>query len=215
VTRQRSVIAGELQRVSKEDGPDPQMNPHLADAVTRAKKIGFPKASIESAIARGQGVSPSGIALESLSIEAMIPPSVSVIVECQTDSKARTLTDLRLAVKESKGTVTPTNHMFERKGKIVFENIRNIDEAEIFDRTIEAGAIDVEIEDEGNVVILTDPSQTTAVASSLAQTLGFKIKDSEIIWDPKEDMMVDVDSPENLESFLGNSLPSIGSIGSC
>lgn len=213
MTRQRSAISAELMQASKENGPDPQTNPRLADTVTRAKKIGFPKASIESAIARGQGVSPSGVALESLSIEAMIPPSVSVIVECQTDSKLRTLTDLRLAVKESKGTVTTTNHMFERKGRIVFENIRDVDEAEIFDRTIEAGAVDVEIEDEGNVVILTDPSKTTAVASALAQTLGFKVKDSEIIWDPKKDMMVDVDSPEILENFLGSrNRPLVSSI---
>ncbi len=203
MTRQRTAIAEELRHASKENGPDPQINSRLADTVTRATKMGFPKASIENAIARGQGVSPSGVALESLSIEAMIPPSVSVIVECQTDSKLRTLTDLRTAVKDFKGTVTPTNHMFERKGKIVFENVRDVDEAEIFDRTIEAGATDVEVQEEGNVVILTDPSQTTAVASTLARTLGFKIKASEIIWDPKEDMMVDVSSPEDLESFLG------------
>jgi len=204
VTRQRSAIAEELRQASKVNGPDPQMNPRLADIVTKAKKIGFPKASIESAIARGQGVSSGGIALENLSIEAMIPPSVSVIVECQTDSKLRTLSDLRLAVKEAKGTMTPTNHMFERKGRIVFEKTRDVNEAEIFDQTIEAGAIDVEIVGEGDVVVLTDPSETTAVASTLAQNLGFKVKSSDIIWDPKQEMKVDVPSSENLESFLGN-----------
>lgn len=180
------------------------MNSRLTDIITKAKKIGFPKASIESAIARGQGISPSGVALENLSIEAMVPPSVSVIIECQTDSKLRTLSDLRHAVKESGGTVTPTNHMFERKGRLEFENIRNIDETEVFDRAIEAGAIDVEVEEGGNVVVFTDPSETTTVSTALAQTLGFKVQRSDIIWDPKDDMMVDVPSPETLEIFLGS-----------
>lgn len=180
------------------------MNPRLADVVTRAKKIGFPKTSIENAIARGQGVSSIGVALESLSLEAIIPPSVSVIVECQTDSKLRTLSDLRLAVRECKGQVTPTNHMFERKGRIVLQKTRHIDDAEIFDRTIEAGAIDVEIEEEGDIVIQTNPSETTAVAEALAQSIGLSVKTSHIIWDPKEDMMVDVPSSEQLQNFLGN-----------
>lgn len=179
------------------------MNSRLADVITKAKKIGFPKASIENAISRGQGLSASGVALENVTIEAMVPPSVAVIIECQTDSKPRTLADMRLAIKEAGGNVTPTNHLFERKGRVVFENSLNIGETDIFDRAIEAGAIDVEVEEEGDVVVTTKPSQTTAVASALAQSSGFKIKSSDIIWDPKEDMMVDVPSLGELVTFLG------------
>jgi transcriptional/translational regulatory protein YebC/TACO1 len=61
-----------------EYGPDPKINPRLATVITTAKKMGFPKASIESAIARGQGVSPNRAPLENVTIEAMIPPSVAV-----------------------------------------------------------------------------------------------------------------------------------------
>ncbi|KAK3169596.1 hypothetical protein OEA41_008980 [Lepraria neglecta] len=181
------------------------MNPRLATAVTAAKKIGFPKASIENAIARGQGVSPNGAALENLTIEAMVPPSVAVIIECQTDSKLRTLADLRLAVKEAGGSVTPTNHLFERKGRIVFEKSEETDEVDIMDQAIEAGAIDVDITSEDGteeVVLLTESTQTTAVAGAMTQSSGLRLKSSEIIWDPKEDMMVDVNSPEALGDFL-------------
>ena len=72
-----------------EYGPDINTNPRLAGLVVHAKKAGFPKSSIESAIARGQGVSPSGAMLETMTIEAMIPPSIAAVIECQTDSKAR------------------------------------------------------------------------------------------------------------------------------
>ena len=181
------------------------MNPRLADVVTRAKKIGFPKASIESAIARGQGVSPNGAALESLTVEAMIPPSVSVIIECQTDSKLRTLADVRLAVKDAGGTVTPTSHMFERKGRIVLENPENTAETEVFDRAIEAGAIDVETVEDGGIIVSTESSETTAIADALRHTTNLKVRNLDIIWDPKEDMMVDISLREGIDAFLGMS----------
>ena len=179
------------------------MNPRLADVVTKAKKMGFPKASIESSIARGQGISPNGLALENLTIEAMVPPSVAVIIECQTDSKLRTLSEMKLAVKEAGGTVTPTNHMFERRGRVVFENPGKLGEADMFDQAIEAGAVDIQIEEDGDIVVLTESSQTTAVAKSLSQSLDLKVKSSDVVWDPKEDMMVAQDSTEGLESFFG------------
>lgn len=181
------------------------MNPRLADIVTKAKRIGFPKASIENAIARGQGVSPSGAALESLTIEAMVPPSVATIIECQTDSKLRTLSDIRLAIKEMGGTVTPTNHMFERKGRITLEKPQEIEETEIFDKAVEAGAIDMEIQEDNTVIVSTESNRTTAVADALVQTTGLKVKSSDIVWVPKIDMMVDslsVESHQGLEAFL-------------
>lgn len=181
------------------------MNPRLADLVTKAKKIGFPKASIENAIARGQGVSQSGAPLENVTIEAMMPHSVAIIIECRTDSKPRTLTEMRLAIKDFGGTVTPTKHIFEQKGRILARMTPYPEPAHLFDRVIEAGVIDVQTDGE-NIQIFTEPSQTTAVANKLVESLGFKIEETNIIWDPKEDMMLDMEWtwPENLGNFLGN-----------
>ena len=204
MTKQRSALTQELQLASKQYGADPQFNPRLASVITAAKKQGFPKASIENAIARGQGRSPTGAALDSLTIEAMVPPSVAIIVECQTDSKARTLGDMKSAIKDYGGTMTPTSHMFDRKGKIVFEGSKNIGEEEMFDQAIEAGAIDVQMEDDGTVVVYAESSQTTAVANTMAKSSGLKVESLDIIWDPKEDTMVNVASPEALDSFLGD-----------
>lgn len=204
MTKQRTALTQELQLASKQYGADPQFNPRLATIITAAKRQGFPKASIENAIARGQGRSPTGAALEALTIEAMVPPSVAVIVECQTDSKARTLGDMKLAIRDFGGTMTPTSHMFDRKGKIVFERSRDIGEEEMFDQAVEAGAIDVQMEDDGKVVVYAESSQTTAVAETLAESSGLKVESLDIVWDPKEDMMVDVASPEMLDSFLGD-----------
>ena len=173
--------------------------------VASAKKIGFPKASIENAIARGQGVSPSGATLENVTVEAMMPSSVAVIIECQTDSKLRTLSNLRLIVKEAGGTITPTAHMFDRKGRIVFDNPESLGEEDIFDRAIEAGALDIETDENGNVVIFTEAGGTSSVAKAFEVSTSLRIMSSELIWDPKVDMMVDVNEPDDLDGFLGKS----------
>jgi transcriptional/translational regulatory protein YebC/TACO1 len=182
------------------------MNSRLAAVITSAKKIGFPKASIDNAIARGQGVSANGAALESVTIEAIMPPSVALIIECQTDSKPRTLNDMRLAIKEAGGTMTPTTHLFDRKGKIIVENPDGMGEDDIFDRAIEAGAVDIELENDGSVVIFTESTETTAVAKALSESSSLRVTHSDIIWDPKEDMMVDVSTPDALNSFLGRQI---------
>ena len=199
----------QLQYASKQHGADPQYNPNLATIITTAKKQGVPKASIESAIARGQGRSLTGAVLETLTIEAMVPPSVAVIVECQTDSKLRTLNEMKQAIAHAGGTLTPTNHMFDRNGKIVFEASESIGEGEIFDQAVEAGALDVQTEEDGKLVVYTESSQTTAVADILATSSGLKLENLGIVWVPKEDMMVDVESPEILENFLGDCNPGL------
>ena len=205
MTKQRSGLVQELQVASKQYGGDPQFNPRLATVINSAKKQGLPKALIEGAIARGQGRSATGATLESLTIEAMIPPSVAVIVECQTDSKGRTLNDIRALIRDFGGTATPTSHMFDRKGKIVLEGHTSTSEEEIFDQAIEAGAIDVQMEEDGKVVVLAEYSQTTAVADALAASSGLGVMSSDIIWVPKENMMIDVASPDILDGFLGDS----------
>src|ERR1700753_3936361 len=101
-------------------GPDPQLNSRLALEIEKARKGGFPKALIESAIARGQGKSATGEALENVTIEAIFPGNIAVVLDFETDSRLRTLSNVRNIVKKSSGNVTPTAYLFKKKGQIVF-----------------------------------------------------------------------------------------------
>ena len=172
ITRQRTAIAQELQLASRDHGPDIQSNPRLATIVAAAKKQGFPKASIENAIARGQGKSPSGAQLDSVTVEAMMPPAVAVIIECLTDSKLRLMSDLKHLVKDFGGSTTPTNHLFDRRGKIILENPRGLTEEDVFDQSIEAGATDIEVGEDGELIVFTEPDQTMAAAKALSSNAG-------------------------------------------
>ena len=186
------------------NGPDPQLNPRLAAVIAAAKKQGFPKQSIENAIARGQGVSSSGAPLDSVTIEAMLPFSVAAIIECKTDSRLRTLADIKYLIKEAGGSVTATNHLFERKGKIVFERSDEaMEEEKVFDIAVEAGASEVDVDEIGTIKIETEPARTTAVAETLAGSFSMEAETCEIVWVPKEEMMVQAGDPDGLSRFLG------------
>ncbi|KAI9741972.1 MAG: hypothetical protein M1834_000361 [Cirrosporium novae-zelandiae] len=189
-------------------GPDPTSNPRLAQAILLAKRAGFPKPSIEAAINRGQGISPSGAALESVTIEAVLPSSVAAVIECQTDSKARTLQDLRLIIREHGGSVMPTSYLFERKGKVVFEKSEDVGLETVFDQAIEAGATDVDEDEEGRIVVYTEPCQTTEAADALVSSAGLTIQSADIIWDANEDTRVELDS-EASEKALDKCVEAI------
>lgn len=158
----------------------------------------MPKATIEGAIARGQGVSLSGAKLEPVTIEAMLPPSVAVVIECMTDQKARTLQEIRHIIKEAGGTVTHTSYLFEKKGKIVFEKKDGLNVDDYLEVAIDAGAVDVDTDDEGRLTVLTDYAETKSVCSRISQLTGLMVDNSEIIWDPNGDTTVTVDCPESL-----------------
>jgi transcriptional/translational regulatory protein YebC/TACO1 len=189
-------------------GPDPNMNPRLALAITNAKKNAVPKAAIEAAVARGQGLSASGAALESVTIEAILPPSIATVIECQTDNKLRILADLRLLVKEAGGTVSPIGYMFEKKGRIILQKKDGIGADEVLEPALEAGVLDVVEDAEGRVVLFTEPAQTKTTAETLSRQLEMEIEESEIIWDPNEDTKVALDD-ESAAKELNNFMEAL------
>lgn len=177
-------------------GGDPNSNPKLADLIVKAKREGFAKASIEAAIARGQGRSLSGASLEQVSVEAMLPQNVACIIDCETDNKLRTLADVRTILKDNGGMATPTNYLFTRKGQIVFEAKEGTGVDEVFEQAIEVGALDVLEGDEGRIIVFTEPNEVKSAGETISTSLGLDIVSSEIIWDPNEETQVPLEHEE-------------------
>ncbi|KAL0930835.1 DUF28 domain-containing protein [Colletotrichum truncatum] len=183
-------------------------NPQLAAAVATAKKDGVPKSVIDSAIARGQGRSATGASLETLTLEAILPPGVALIVEVETESKARSLQDLKLLVKKHKGTTNTATFFFTRLGRVVFEAKEGAGVDDIMDDAIEAGAEDIEADEEGNLIIWTQPNMTTSVANGVGPKFELKLLSSEIIWSANEDTKVKLDGAEEA-TVLGDLLSAL------
>ncbi len=84
----------------------------------------------------------------------------------------------------------------------MFEKAKGLSETEIFDQAIEAHATDVQVEEDGNVVVYTELNQTAATAQTLSNNLGLKVQSSGLVWDPKEETKVEMETTEALDAFL-------------
>ncbi|KAI9864613.1 MAG: hypothetical protein M1813_003102 [Trichoglossum hirsutum] len=131
-----------------------------------------------------------------------------MVIDCQTDNKARTLQALRLIIKDHGGTATPTNYMFSKRGRVVFESQACMSMNDVFDDAVEAGAEDIDVDKDGNITILvllqifTEPTKTVPVAAILSQRRGLKILSSNIIWDANEDTKVNLEVTRSLQGLL-------------
>lgn len=154
-----------------------------------AKRGQLSKTSIEFAIAKGQGKSPSGQALENVTIEAMLPHGVAALIECQTDSKNRTIADVRNIVNRAGGTITPTAFLFEKRGRISFEEQAKVGVDEALEEAIDAGALDITTE-ENKLVVETPPPEMMEIAQRLQDRLGLRVDKAEVVYVPNEVSMV-------------------------
>lgn len=164
-------------------GPDPRSNAALALVLQKARKNNFPKASIDAAIARGQGRTVAGEMLNPLLEESIVPPSIPVLIDCLTENKARTQQEVRLILKSFGGKPSSTVYLFEKRGQLVIRG--NFDVDKVLEAAIDAGAVDVYEEDD-TVVVLTEVSALKRVSDSLELSLESTIVESAITWTPAE-----------------------------
>ena len=131
-----------------------------------------------------------------------------MIIECQTDSKAKTLADVRSIIHKAEGTATPTQHLFEKKGRVLFENPEGLTEEDILESAIEAGAEDVEVKDDQEIEMWCEPRDTSRISKGMLDT-GLKCRTAEIVWVAREDMKVPApEDGEALEKVIGMFLLS-------
>lgn len=163
-----------------------------------------PKAIIENAIAKGQGRSASGAQLEPFTLEILLPPNMALIVDIETDNKARTLHDLKyLAVKKSGGVVGSTAFLFTKRGRAIFKAKEGGPTvSDILEEAIEHdGAEDIEELPDGGFLAWTQPATLMAITEALVAKFGLEVLDCDIVWAPNEDTMVDVDASKSVEEL--------------
>lgn len=146
-------IIRELTVAAKTGSPDPDANPRLRSAIVAARGANMPKDTMERAIKRGAGGEDNTV-YEEMRYEGYGPGGVAVIVEALTDNRNRTAAEVRAAFNKYGGSLGETNSvsfMFERLGYIRFDK-KVADESTIFDVGVEAGADQVESDDESHEI---------------------------------------------------------------
>jgi len=192
----RGALFGKLSKAitvaAREGGGDPEMNAALGLAVQKAKEGNMPNDNIERAIDKGTGAGADAAALERITYEGYGPGGVAVLIEVVTDNRNRTASDVRYVFSKNGGklgTSGSVSYLFERKGVVLVPK-EEIDEEELMEVALEAGAEDVEVS-ESDYRVVTAPEDFATVRESL-KGAGIAFENAEITMQPQNSIDLDV-----------------------
>ncbi|WP_309085053.1 YebC/PmpR family DNA-binding transcriptional regulator [Chelativorans sp.] len=195
-----SKLAREITVAAKAGLPDPAMNPRLRLAVQNARAQSMPKDNIERAIRKAQGNDAE--TYEEIRYEGYAPGGVAVIVEALTDNRNRTASNVRAAFTKAGGALGETgsvSFMFDRVGEIVYPPSAG-DADKVMEAAIEAGADDVQSDEEGHVIICAFES-IGEVTAALEKTLG-EAETVKTIWRPQTLTPVDEERAQSILKLI-------------
>lgn len=180
----------EISSATREGGADPQANPRLRAAIDKALSNNMTRDTIDRAIKRGAGEL-DGQQLETVVYEGYGPNGVAVMVSCLTDNRNRTVSGVRHAFTKcggNLGTDGSVSYLFSKQGVIAFAS--GTDEDTIMDVALDAGAEDVQNNDDGSLEVLTTPEQFGAVKDAL-DGAGMMSNTAEVTMVPSTESLLD------------------------
>jgi len=195
-----SKLAREITVAAKQGLPDPAMNPRLRLAIQNAKAESMPKDNIARAINKATGGDSENY--EEVRYEGYGPGGVAVIVEALTDNRNRSASNVRAAFTKAGGALGETgsvSFMWDRAGEIYYA-AKAGDADKVMEAAIEAGADDVESDEEGHT-ILCGFEDVNEVSKALEASLG-EAESVKIIWKPQNNVPVDEDRAQSLMKLV-------------
>lgn len=185
-------ISKEIYVAVKKGGDDPQNNTMLRMALNKAKQANMPNDNIERTIKKASG-DIEGLTYEEMTYEGYGPHGVAVMVEVLTDNRNRSAAEIRHIFNKYNGNLGESgcvSYLFDRKGVLeIPTNDSIVDEEALMLEAIEAGAEDVEV-NEDRYTILTDPADYESVKQSLERA-GYAIVSSEVTMIPSTTVDLD------------------------
>ncbi|TYB84869.1 YebC/PmpR family DNA-binding transcriptional regulator [Oceaniovalibus sp. ACAM 378] len=178
-----SKLSKEITVAAKMGDPDPDKNPRLRLAVKEAKSISVPKDVIQRAIAKATGGEAENY--DEIRYEGYGPNGIALIVEAMTDNRNRTASNVRSTFAKNGGNLGETgsvSFMFDRKGEIMYPAAAG-SEDDIMMAAIEAGAEDVESDEDGHWIFCAD-TDLNDVSTALETALG-ESQTTKLVWKPQ------------------------------
>jgi len=179
-----STLIKEITIAARMGGGDFSGNPRLRTAVDNAKSANMPSTNIDRAIKKGTGELP-GVSYEEVIYEAYGPGGTALLIEILTDNKNRTIGEIRHMLTKNGGNLGETGSvgwMFDRKGLINITT-EGVDEDELMMAALDAGADDIENEDD-YFQVSSSPELLEEIKTELEKT-GYKIETSEAAMIPQ------------------------------
>ena len=185
----------ELVTAAKIGGGDVSANPRLRAAVDKALSSNMTRDTINRAIERGVGGG-DDTNMETRIYEGYGPGGTAVMVECLSDNANRTISQVRPSFTKcggNLGTEGSVGYLFSKKGLIL---ISQGEEDALMEAAIEAGADDVQPQEDGSLEIYTAWEDLGSVYA--IEAAGFKIDNAEVTMIPSTTVDLDLETAPKL-----------------
>ncbi len=205
VDAQRANIISKAVRdvmlAARHGGGDPDINFRLRMALEKARDANVSADSIDRAIKRGTGELGGG-EVEEITYEGYGPGGTAVLVEAATDNRNRTASEIRHIFSKHGGKLAELGAVawiFDQRGYVAMEK-DNLTEEEALEMCIEAGALDMEADDDC-YEIYTEPNELEQVKTKL-ESVGAMVQTAEFTMVPKTYVNLDGDNAKQVLTLL-------------
>lgn len=191
----------EITVAARLGGADPNSNPRLRLAMDKAFSHNMPKDNVERAIKRGSG-DLEGVNYEEIRYEGYGVSGAAVMVDCMTDNRVRTVSDVRHAFTKyggNLGTDGSVAFLFKHCGQFLFAP--GASEEKLMDAALEAGAEDVITHEDGSIEVITAPYEFIA-AKDVLEKAGFIAEIAEVTMKPVNEALMSGDDAAKMQKLL-------------
>lgn len=191
----------EITIAAREGGGDAGANPRLRLAIDNAKAANMPADNIERAIKKATGEL-EGVTYHELMYEGYAPGGIALLIEVATDNKNRSVAEVRHIFSKYNGSMGENGSvawMFNRKGIITLP-IQNKTEDEIMDIVLDAGAEDLQTEDDF-FEVQTDLESFEPVRKALVAA-DLQIENASLQWIAKNTVSVSGEDAEKVMKLI-------------
>jgi YebC/PmpR family DNA-binding regulatory protein len=187
----------EITVAVKSGGPDAGTNPTLRTAVDKALGSNMRRDTIDNAIKKASGAQ-EGANYEEVRYEGYGPGGTAVMVECLTDNRNRTVSDVRHAFTKAGGNLGTDGsvaYLFTKTG--ILSYAEGADEDALMEAALEAGANDVITNDDGSIDVMTSPEDYLAVKEALIAA-GYAPDNAEVTMQASTQTELDAEDAEKM-----------------
>ncbi|MGD2006117.1 MAG: YebC/PmpR family DNA-binding transcriptional regulator [Pseudomonadales bacterium] len=191
----------ELVVAARMGGGNPDDNPRLRAAVDKALGANMTKDTMQRAIDRGAG-NTEAENIEELTYEGYGVSGVAVMVDCMTDNRNRTASEVRHAFSKcggNLGTDGSVAYLFTKKGQILMAE--GTDEDVAMEAALEAGAEDVIVGDDGSIVVETEWSEVSQVKDGLVAA-GLSVAEADVSQVPSTTAALSAEDSEKVMRLI-------------
>lgn len=194
----------QIEVAARIGGADEAGNPTLAEAVHKAKKNSVPGDNIKRAIKRGAGLTGDTVDYQTIMYEGYGPGGVAMLIECLTDNKNRSATEVRTAMTRNHGSMADPGSVaynFERKGVIEVPS-EGTTEDDLLLAVLDAGAEEVTPAPNGEFFeVITDPSAMGDARQALVDA-GIDYDSADVAFVPNLKVDIDADTAKKMFQLI-------------